>query len=41
MIDTFGTTLAVPVAFLHFYRAHEAELTKLGELTTQADCDNR
>jgi len=24
-----------------FYRAHKAELEKLGELTKQADCDNR
>lgn len=31
----------VKMATVNFYRAHEAELTKLGELTTQADCDNR
>lgn len=26
---------------INFYRAHEAELKKLGELTKQADCGNR
>ncbi|MBA5867729.1 MAG: hypothetical protein GDA67_13640 [Nitrospira sp. CR1.3] len=30
----------VKMANVNFYRAHEAELTKLGELTKQADCDN-
>ena len=29
------------MANVNFYRAHEAELKKLGELTKQADCDNR
>lgn len=28
-------------ANVNFYRAHKAELEKLGELTKQADCDNR
>jgi hypothetical protein len=31
----------VKMANVNFYRAHEAELKKLGELTKQADCDNR
>lgn len=31
----------VKMANVNFYRSHEAELTKLGELTKQADCDNR
>lgn len=31
----------VKMANVSFYRSHEAELTKLGELTKQADCDNR
>ena len=31
----------VKMANVKFYRAHEAELKKLGELTTQAACDNR
>ena len=31
----------VKMANVNFYRSHEAELTKLGELSTQADCDNR
>ena len=31
----------VKMANVNFYRTHEAELTKLGELTTHADCDNR
>jgi hypothetical protein len=31
----------VKMANVTFYRAHEAELKKLGELTKQADCDNR
>lgn len=30
----------VKMANVSFYRAHEAELKKLGELTKQADCDN-
>jgi hypothetical protein len=29
------------MANVNFYRAHEAELKKLGELAKQADCDNR
>ncbi len=29
------------MANVTFYRSHEAELTKLGELSKQADCDNR
>jgi hypothetical protein len=29
------------MANVNFYRAHKAELEKLGELTKQADCDNR
>jgi hypothetical protein len=28
-------------ANINFYRAHKAELEKLGELSKQADCDNR
>jgi hypothetical protein len=31
----------VKMANVNFYRAHEAELKKLGELSKQADCDNR
>jgi hypothetical protein len=31
----------VKKANVDFYRAHAAELTKLGKLTSQADCDNR
>jgi len=31
----------VKMANVTFYRAHEAELKKLGELTKQANCDNR
>lgn len=31
----------VKIANVNFYRSHEAELNKLGELTKQADCDNR
>jgi hypothetical protein len=31
----------VKKANVTFYRAHEAELKKLGELTKQANCDNR
>ena len=31
----------VKMANVTFYRAHEAELKKLGELTKQEDCDNR
>ena len=31
----------VKMANVNFYRKHEAELKKLGELTKQADCDNR
>lgn len=31
----------VKMANVNFYRAHEAELKKLGELTKHADCDNR
>lgn len=31
----------VKMANVNFYRAHEAELKKLGELAKQADCDNR
>lgn len=31
----------VKMANVTFYRAHEAELKKLGELTKQADCDTR
>lgn len=31
----------VKMANVNFYRSHEAELTKLGELSKQADCDNR
>ena len=31
----------VKMANVTFYRTHEAELKKLGELTKQADCDNR
>jgi hypothetical protein len=31
----------VKMANVNFYRSHEAELTKLGELTKHADCDNR
>jgi hypothetical protein len=30
----------VKMANVNFYRKHEAELKKLGELTKQADCDN-
>lgn len=30
----------VKMANVNFYRVHEAELKKLGELTKQADCDN-
>lgn len=30
----------VKMANVNFYRAHEAELTKLGEQNKQADCDN-
>ncbi len=30
----------VKMANVNYYRAHEAELKKLGELTKQADCDN-
>lgn len=30
----------VKMANVKFYRAHEAELNKLGELTKKADCDN-
>lgn len=30
----------VKMANVNFYRAHEAELKKLGQLTKQADCDN-
>lgn len=30
----------VKMANVNFYRAHKAELEKLGELTKQADCDN-
>ena len=29
------------MANVNFYRAHEAELKKLGELSKQTDCDNR
>lgn len=38
-----GGTLppGVKLANVNFYRSHKAELTKLGELTKQADCDNR
>lgn len=32
---------SMKMANVNFYRAHEAELKKLGELTKQADCDNR
>ncbi|HSA62056.1 MAG TPA: hypothetical protein VLE03_07435 [Nitrospiraceae bacterium] len=37
-----GGTLppGIKMANVKFYRAHEVELTKLGELTKQADCDN-
>jgi hypothetical protein len=37
-----GGTLSpgVKMANVNFYRSHEAELKKLGELTKQADCDN-
>jgi hypothetical protein len=31
----------VKEANVSFYRSHAAELTKLGKLTSQADCDNR
>jgi len=31
----------VKMANVNFYRAHKADLEKLGELTKQADCDNR
>lgn len=31
----------VKMANVKFYRAHEADLNKLGEITKQADCDNR
>jgi hypothetical protein len=31
----------VKMTNVNFYRSHEAELTKLGELAKQADCDNR
>ncbi len=31
----------VKMANVNFYRTHEAELTKLGELTKQADCADR
>jgi hypothetical protein len=31
----------VKMANVNFYRAHEAEMKKLGELTKPADCDNR
>ncbi len=31
----------IKMANVNFYRTHEAELKKLGELTKQADCDNR
>ena len=38
-----GGTLppGIKMANVNFYRVHEAELTKLGELTKQADCDTR
>jgi hypothetical protein len=41
-LDQPGGTLppGVKMANVNFYRAHEAELKKLGELTKQADCDN-
>jgi hypothetical protein len=32
---------SVKMANVNFYRAHEAELNKLGALAKQADCDNR
>jgi len=36
-----GTLLpGVKMANVNFYRSHDAELKKLGELTKQADCDN-
>jgi len=31
----------IKMANVNFYRSHEAEMKKLGELTKQADCDNR
>jgi hypothetical protein len=31
----------VKMANVNFYRAHEAELTTLGGLTKQAECDHR
>jgi hypothetical protein len=31
----------VKMANVNFYRAHEAELKKLGEVAKQAECDNR
>ena len=31
----------VKMANVNFYRAHEAELNKLGEINKEADCDNR
>lgn len=31
----------VKMANVNFYRSHEAELTKLGELTKEAGCDDR
>jgi hypothetical protein len=42
-LDQPGGTLppGTKPANITFYRAHKAELEKLGELTKQADCDNR
>lgn len=42
-LDQPGGTLppGTKPANVNFYRAHKAELEKLGELTKQADCDNQ
>lgn len=42
-LDQPGGKLApgIKMTNVNFYRAHEAELKKLGEMTKQADCDNR
>ena len=42
-LDQPGGTLppGTKLANVNFYRAHKAELEKLGELSKQADCDNR
>ena len=42
-LDQPGGKLApgIKMANVNFYRAHEAQLKKLGDLTKQAECDNR